>query len=438
MNRRRLLPIHYRGFTLVELVVSIGLFMVAISVSLVATVGTNSLIARTDARSAIAESARSVTDTLRRTTENAPVGSVILHGYYGGNPDSFAGVQVKAFSAAQATTTCEVVGRATPSVTANKEEIYTLDTAGTVVAYWVYRVDSSLQCPALGTQPLYQNRLTSKTVKVTAFEAQMNSYDCDPSANCTTKQQLRYSVTLEQLNALSGRSAETRTASTTVASSLPIGLIGTGIIPLNILTTELPDGEVGSPYYKEILGEGGKLPYAWSHTGTLVAGITISQQGNKYVLSGTPTATGTANITVTVHDSSASPLTDQQQFIFSVSSGTGGGSLQISTTVLPIGVVNSPYSALLQATGGVGSLSWTILAGSLPPGLSLAGSTGQISGIPSTAGLYQFTVQVTDSALHTDTKNLSILIDTVGGGGVEEGETGGGTGLGGGALGGPG
>lgn len=401
------------GFTLVELVVSIGLFMVAVSISLVATVGTNSLISRTDSRSTISESARSVSDTLRRITSNAPVGSVVLYGYYT-NPDAFAGVQVKAFSSAQGQTTCEVVGRATPVVTGDKQEVYTLDTAGTAVAYWVYRVDSGGQCPALGTTPLYQNRLTSSAVVATSFQAQMNSFDCNLAVNCTTKQQLRYSFTVELAAKQSGTAKESRSASTTVASSLPIGLRNVGVAPVNILTTEVPDGTVGVPYAKDILGEGGRLPYLWSYTGTLVAGLTLSQQGNAFVLSGTPTTTGVVNITVTLRDSSNPALTDQQQFIFSV--GVGGGStIQITTSTLPIGTVNAPYSATVQATGGTGQLNWTVIAGALPPGIVLNWLTGAITGTPTTAGLYQFTVQVEDAAHNIDTKLLSILVEAGGG-----------------------
>lgn len=409
-----MMSIKRSGFTLIELVVSIGLFMVAISISLVATVGTNSLISRTDARSTISDSARSVSDTLRRVTANAPVGAVVLHAYYGG-PDTFAGVQVKAFSGEQGKTTCEVVGRATPVVTGDKQEIYTLDTAGTAVAYWVYPVDSAGQCPAIGTTPLYQNRLTATAVSTTDFQLQMNSYDCDPAANCTTKQQLRYSFSVELAAKQSGLAKESRSASTTVNSSLPIGLINVGVVPVNVLTTELPDGTVGVAYTKEILGEGGRLPYAWSYTGSLVAGLSMAQQGNNFLITGTPTVTGVSNITVTLRDSSNSPLTDQQQFIFSVGSG-GGSTLQITTTTLPIGTVGTPYTATLQATGGTGQLNWSVLSGSLPAGLILNPLTGAINGTPSVQGLSQLTIHVRDAIGNVDTKLLSILIEAAGGG----------------------
>src|SRR5687768_13265869 len=117
------------GFTLVEIIVSLGLFMVAVTIALLATLGTNSLIARTDLRSTISESARSVSDVMRRLSQNAPVGSVDLHQFYGDQepipgPDAFAGVRVKMFSGAQAQNTCEVVGRATAAESNEGEETY--------------------------------------------------------------------------------------------------------------------------------------------------------------------------------------------------------------------------------------------------------------------------------------------------------------------------
>ena len=55
------------------------------------------------------------------------------------------------------------------------------------------------------------------------------------------------------------------------------------------------------------------------------------------------------------------------------------------------------------------SYTWAITAGSLPPGLSLNAS-GTITGTPSLAGTYNFTVQATDTLGATGTQALSITI----------------------------
>ena len=79
-------------------------------------------------------------------------------------------------------------------------------------------------------------------------------------------------------------------------------------------------------------------------------------------------------------------------------SGSGTIGLMVTTTSLPNGAVNAPYSALLTATGGAPPYFW-ILQGTtpMPPGVNFGGgaSVGAISGIPTKAGNfgpYGFTV----------------------------------------------
>ena len=74
---------------------------------------------------------------------------------------------------------------------------------------------------------------------------------------------------------------------------------------------------------------------------------------------------------------------------------------------LPNATTGIAYSQTIPATGGSGSgYTFTVSSGSLPPGLSLS-SGGVLSGTATTAGSYNFTVQVTDSA--GDTNTMMIL-----------------------------
>ncbi len=61
------------------------------------------------------------------------------------------------------------------------------------------------------------------------------------------------------------------------------------------------------------------------------------------------------------------------------------------------GKVGTAYSSALAASGGVAPYTFSVISGSLPPGLTLNPATGAITGTPTTAGSFSFTAKVTDS-----------------------------------------
>ena len=77
---------------------------------------------------------------------------------------------------------------------------------------------------------------------------------------------------------------------------------------------------------------------------------------------------------------------------------TVASQLQITTTSLPGAIVNVIYPPQqLQASGGVPPYTWSLATGSsLPAGLTLS-AAGVVSGTPTAAGSFSFTVQVKDS-----------------------------------------
>src|SRR5438309_8509446 len=124
--------------------------------------------------------------------------------------------------------------------------------------------------------------------------------------------------------------------------------------------------------------------------GTLPTGLTLSSSG---VISGTPTAAGPFNFTITVTDSAAA--TASQAYTLTINSA--GSTLQITTTSpLPSGTVSTPYSQTLTATGGTTPYTWSVASGTLPSGISLNASSGALTGTSSSAGTFTFTAQVTD------------------------------------------
>src|SRR5204862_657198 len=90
------------------------------------------------------------------------------------------------------------------------------------------------------------------------------------------------------------------------------------------------------------------------------------------------------------------------------------GPLTITTaTPLPGGTTLVPYPSLTFAAGGGTPPynNWIVTIGSLPPGLNLAAGTGALTGTPTTAGVYNFTVQVSDSLAATATKAFSLTVN---------------------------
>ena len=74
------------------------------------------------------------------------------------------------------------------------------------------------------------------------------------------------------------------------------------------------------------------------------------------------------------------------------------GAVQMSCTPLPNGTECTTYSAnIFSVEGGTAPFTWSVSAGTLPPGLTLAPSTGAITGTPTAAGTFNFTVTVVDS-----------------------------------------
>ncbi len=85
-----------------------------------------------------------------------------------------------------------------------------------------------------------------------------------------------------------------------------------------------------------------------------------------------------------------------------------GGQLTLVTQSLPIGTISVPYNVVLTALGGTGPYMWSS-EGMLPAGLTLDPSTGALSGMPTTEGVSDFTIIVTDGSA-VARRNFSLLV----------------------------
>lgn len=172
--------------------------------------------------------------------------------------------------------------------------------------------------------------------------------------------------------------------------------------PPIIASSTLPDAMVGEPYSATLKTVGNRSGTWAVIGGALPAGLKLKSTTG--VISGTPTAAGTANFTVRF--TGLNGLTDTESFSIPVSPAAAP---VIITTSLPNGTFLGAYNATLQ-TQGNRTGTWSIVAGALPGGLSLNGATGVISGTASGVGTANFTVKFTAIGGLSDTQALSITV----------------------------
>ncbi len=178
------------------------------------------------------------------------------------------------------------------------------------------------------------------------------------------------------------------------------------LAPLTIATASLPVGTSGIAYQQTLTATGGTPNYKWSiAAGALPSGVTLSATGT---LTGIPTGAGTFHFTVLVTDESNPPKSSQKDFTVTI----GTPPSIVTQSPLPASIVSQNYSQTLTASGGTSPYHWVLASGQLPPGIALS-DAGLVSGIPSAAGTFTATIQVTDSAGKTSTRSFDLRIDSL-------------------------
>jgi hypothetical protein len=74
--------------------------------------------------------------------------------------------------------------------------------------------------------------------------------------------------------------------------------------------------------------------------------------------------------------------------------------VHVTNEKLPSGIIEVPYTAALQAREGSPPYSWSLIGGTLPPGLTLGTSTSAtcpVDGIPTSTGNFTFQVRLEDA-----------------------------------------
>ncbi len=189
------------------------------------------------------------------------------------------------------------------------------------------------------------------------------------------------------------------TATDSSTGTGPFTITGAYTLAIVAPTITLSPASLSNPtvavagYSQTITATGGTATYTYALTaGALPAGMSLTSGG---VLSGTPTAGGVFNFTVTATDSStgSGPYTGSRAYSLTVNAAA----IVVTPATVPAATRGFAYSQTFSATGGVGTYSYTVSAGALPPGVTLS-STGVLSGTPTGTGTFTFTVRATDQA----------------------------------------
>jgi hypothetical protein len=173
--------------------------------------------------------------------------------------------------------------------------------------------------------------------------------------------------------------------------------------PLNITLHKLPPTQVGKYYTIAITTSGGYLPYQFDIPfGELPPGLDLDS--DKGIISGTPQISGSHFFSVSAADRKGNYAEREYN-------------LEINKTfafdepvIIPRGTKGFSFTFNITATGGKADYQFTKVNGALPNGLTFQ-ENGNLSGTPTEAGNFSFTVQVKDAYDRIIEKGFTIQVD---------------------------
>lgn len=286
-------------------------------------------------------------------------------------------------------------------------------TSGATVAATQYEL-FSLEIDIDGGVPVYV--LDSATGLPTGFIATIDDDGNGATVEGVTSQTGTFNVTIDIIDSEPGTPA-----SASVSFDIEVAAVAANTIEINVPNVfELTDGTVNDPYPTiqfSTTDDGVEGCYVWSiGTGSVPSGMALSPGDGS--LLGTPTSSGEFNFTIEASDDSCASNVKEdgsRAYRLTISGGSGGGSLQISSptsTNLPNGILNTSYAVDVDATGGDGAYVFT--ASGLPGGLIIASNTGFITGTPNATGTFNVKVTVQDGSSNIASRDYVLQVTATG------------------------
>jgi uncharacterized protein YhjY with autotransporter beta-barrel domain len=185
--------------------------------------------------------------------------------------------------------------------------------------------------------------------------------------------------------------------------------VGAPTIALSPAT--LADPAIGVPYSASVSASGGTGSYTYAVVGSLPPGLFFDSTSG--AITGTPTSGGSFTFTIRAEDGTTgpgAPYSGSRSYTVSV----GAPTIVLSPATLVNATVGQSYSATITANGGTPGYTYSAVASTLPPGLTLA-ANGTLSGVPTAGGSFTFDVTATDnsggSGPFTGTRSYTLTVN---------------------------
>ena len=193
------------------------------------------------------------------------------------------------------------------------------------------------------------------------------------------------------------------------ATDSPVSTPATGatvsgtVSPAALAVSATPSAttQVGQPYSQTNVASGGTAPYTYSvDVGTLPAGTTLNTSTG--TVSGTPTTAGFFSYSIKATDNTSATASS-----LSTTGTITNAGVTLTSTPSATTQVAQPYSQTNVASAGSGLYTYSLNSGTLPAGTTLNVNTGLVSGTPTTAGAFSYSILVTDSVGGTASNTIS-------------------------------